>query len=190
MRAPSLKRHPSALLLLVQLGSLVLYPLLDSSEEGRMLFGSFGVMALLLAVWVVNPYTALLLVPAVHLALIAAVPETRLPRPVAVLGVVAGLVPWLLVALIYAAQLSFGPLELVWAAPLALAVAICAPVGAIPADRYQTVMPAGSVLKVRLDDTIGSDRSRKGERFTATVVADESGYELPEGAEDDVWSLT
>ena len=79
MRAPSLKRHPSALLLLVQLGSLVLYPLLDSSEEGRMLFGSFGVMALLLAVWVVNRSPAanwvawLLAVPSIVLTVLASV---------------------------------------------------------------------------------------------------------------------
>jgi len=32
-----------------------------------------------------------------------------------------------------------------------------------------TALPADSVLRVRLDDTIGSDRSRPGDRFTATV---------------------
>lgn len=77
MRWPSLKRHPSALLLLVQLGSMVLYPLLDESEEGRMLFGAFGVMALLLAVWVVNRSPAanwvawLLAVPSIVLTVLA-----------------------------------------------------------------------------------------------------------------------
>lgn len=70
--------------------------------------------------------------------------------------------------------------RLAWA-PLALAMAVGAPLGIASAQRDQTVMPAGSVLKVRLDDTIGSDRSRKGDRFSATVVADESGYNLPEG---------
>ena len=79
MRWPSLKRHPSALLLLVQLGSLVLYPLLDESEEGRMLFGAFGVMALLLAVWVVNRSPAanwvawILAVPSIALTVLASV---------------------------------------------------------------------------------------------------------------------
>jgi hypothetical protein len=65
--------------------------------------------------------------------------------------------------------------------PLVLAMAVCAPVGAITPAGAQTVMPAGTVLKVRLDDTIGSERSRKGERFTATVVEEESGYNLPDG---------
>lgn len=79
MRVPSLKRHPSALLLLVQLGSMVLYPLLDESEPGRMLFGAFGVMALLLAVWVVNRSPAanwiawILAVPSITLVVLASV---------------------------------------------------------------------------------------------------------------------
>ena len=35
---PILRRHPSATLLTVQLLSLVLYPLMDGSETGRVLF--------------------------------------------------------------------------------------------------------------------------------------------------------
>lgn len=79
MRPTSLKRHPSALLLFVQLASLVLYPLLDDTEPGRVLFGAFGVMVLLLAVWVVNRSPAanwvawLLAVPAITLTLLASV---------------------------------------------------------------------------------------------------------------------
>jgi len=71
--------------------------------------------------------------------------------------------------------------RLAWA-PLALALAICVPVGAVPADGDQMVIPSGSVLKVKLDDTIGSDRSHSGDRFTATVMDEESGYDLPQGA--------
>jgi hypothetical protein len=48
-------------------------------------------------------------------------------------------------------------------------------------DTDRVVMPAGSVLKVKLDGTLSSERSREGERFTATVVEDESGYDLPRG---------
>jgi len=50
----SIRRHPSAFLLAAQLASLVLYPLLVGSETGRVLFGAFGVLFVLLAVWVVN----------------------------------------------------------------------------------------------------------------------------------------
>ncbi|HVF33700.1 MAG TPA: potassium channel family protein [Candidatus Saccharimonadia bacterium] len=72
------RKHPSAFLLAAQLLSLVLYPLLDGSEAGRVMFGAFGVMVLLLAVWVVNRSPAanwigwVLAVPAIGLTAIAA----------------------------------------------------------------------------------------------------------------------
>jgi hypothetical protein len=48
------KRHPSAFLLAAQLLSLVLYPLMDNTTEGRFLFGAVAVVVVPLAVWVVN----------------------------------------------------------------------------------------------------------------------------------------
>jgi hypothetical protein len=48
-------------------------------------------------------------------------------------------------------------------------------------DRDRLVLPAGSVLKVKLDETISSDRNRQGDRFTATVEDDQAGYDLPQG---------
>jgi len=55
----------------------------------------------------------------------------------------------------------------------------------VPAQtRYavrEEVFPAGSVLKVRLTDAIGSDRSHEGDRFTATVSNEGTGYDLPAG---------
>jgi hypothetical protein len=54
-----------------------------------------------------------------------------------------------------------------WAA-VALIFAISSVAAAYPAYR-PAALPADTVLKVRLDDTIGSDRSRPGDRFTATV---------------------
>ena len=48
------KRHPSAFLLAAQLVSLVLYPLMDNTTEGRFLFGAVAVVVVPLAVWVVN----------------------------------------------------------------------------------------------------------------------------------------
>jgi Ion channel len=48
------RRHPSAFLLAAQLLSLVIYPLFDELAAGRVVFGSFGVLVLALAVWVVN----------------------------------------------------------------------------------------------------------------------------------------
>ncbi|RPE75749.1 ion channel [Vulcaniibacterium tengchongense] len=71
------RRHPSAFLLAVQLLSLVLYPLFDQVGGGRVVFGAFGVLALALAVWVVNRSPAStwiawsLAVPAFVLSLLA-----------------------------------------------------------------------------------------------------------------------
>ena len=48
------KRHPSAFLLAAQLLSLLLYPLMDETIEGRLLFGAVALVVVPLAVWVVN----------------------------------------------------------------------------------------------------------------------------------------
>jgi hypothetical protein len=48
------RRHPSAFLLAAQLLSLLLYPLMDQSSEGRLLFGGVAVVVVPLAVWVVS----------------------------------------------------------------------------------------------------------------------------------------
>jgi hypothetical protein len=53
--------------------------------------------------------------------------------------------------------------------PLALVFAASSVVGAARAADQMAVLPVDTVLKVRLDDTIGSDRSRPGDRFTASV---------------------
>lgn len=48
------RRHPSAFLLAAQLISLALYPLLDPTDAGRVMFGGISVLFVVLAVWVVN----------------------------------------------------------------------------------------------------------------------------------------
>ena len=47
-------RHPSAFLLAAQLLSLLLYPLMDETSSGRMLFGGVAVVVVPLAVWTVS----------------------------------------------------------------------------------------------------------------------------------------
>ncbi|MDF3931213.1 potassium channel family protein [Pseudomonas citronellolis] len=49
-----LKRHPSAVLLLVQLLGVLLYPWMESTALGRALFGAFGLLVLGLALRVVK----------------------------------------------------------------------------------------------------------------------------------------
>jgi hypothetical protein len=69
------RRHPSAFLLAAQLLSLLLYPLMDESPSGRMLFGAVALVVVPLAVWVVrrsaffNAIAWLLAVPAMALTL-------------------------------------------------------------------------------------------------------------------------
>jgi hypothetical protein len=82
-------------------------------------------------VWAFNPYTALLLIPAVHLWLLAAVPEVRLRRPLLVALVVLGLVPFALVGIYYATQVTLGPIEATWSAVLLLAGGTVGPLGAL-----------------------------------------------------------
>ncbi len=48
------RRHPSAFLLAAQLFSLLLYPLMDETPNGRLLFGAVAVVVVPLTVWVVN----------------------------------------------------------------------------------------------------------------------------------------
>jgi uncharacterized membrane protein len=73
-----LKRHPSALLLGVQLLGVVLYPAMENTQAGRAVFGAFGIVVLALALWVVNRSPLLnwvawiLALPAVVLSIIAA----------------------------------------------------------------------------------------------------------------------
>ena len=77
----TIKRHPSALLLGVQLLGVMLYPAMENTPEGSALFGAFGIVVLALALWVVNRSPMLnsvawaLAVPAVVLSLAAAVGE-------------------------------------------------------------------------------------------------------------------
>lgn len=70
--------------------------------------------AVALIVWIANPYTCLLLIPALHLWLLAMAPEMRFPRPAALALWAAGLAPPLLIAYACARQFGLDPLELAW----------------------------------------------------------------------------
>lgn len=77
-----------------------------------------GMLLVLLAtafvVWVVNPYTALLLLGAVHLWMLLVSPESR-PRPAAALALVAvAFVPLALLVSFYAHQLGLSPADVAW----------------------------------------------------------------------------
>ena len=48
------RRHPSAFLLAAQLLSLLIYPMIDDTHGGRLLFGALALVVVPLTVWVVN----------------------------------------------------------------------------------------------------------------------------------------
>lgn len=71
------RRHPSAFLLIVQLAGVLLYPVMEDTDLGRVLLGAFGILVLSLALWVVNRSPSInwiawcLAVPAVLLSLLS-----------------------------------------------------------------------------------------------------------------------
>jgi hypothetical protein len=94
----------------------------SSPAAGSLAAASGVVLCTLTAlVWVLNPYTAALLLPAAHLWLFAAAPGTRLRGWAGVAAVAAGLLPFAFAALYYAVALGLDPLELVWMALLSAA---------------------------------------------------------------------
>jgi hypothetical protein len=48
------RRHPSAILLAVQLAGVLLYPLMEGTPAGHALFGAFGLLVLGAALWLVR----------------------------------------------------------------------------------------------------------------------------------------
>ena len=101
---------------------------LGSAADRGQPFGAGAAASLLLVlcvisllVWVANPFAAILLVPALHLWLWIVAPDVRLPVPVTVLLLVAGLVLPLVVAIDYASTLGLGPLQTLWSWVLLLA---------------------------------------------------------------------
>lgn len=86
------RRFPSAGLLFVQLVGLLLYPWMETSAQGRALFGVFGLLVLGLALWVVrrSPWltwlAVLLALPVVVMAVISIVaPQPGLAVAIAAL---------------------------------------------------------------------------------------------------------
>ena len=91
------RSHPSAFLLAAQLLSLLIYPAIDDTSSGRLLFGAVALVVVPLAVWVVNRS------PAVRwVAWLLAIPAMLLTA-VAVLFSIKALLPWsaLLEAVLY-----------------------------------------------------------------------------------------
>src|SRR3546814_10519175 len=74
--AYGLRKHPSTILLIVQVLGILSYPLMENTGAGRAVFGAMSIAVLSLVLWVVNRATAhwvawLLAVPSVLMSLLA-----------------------------------------------------------------------------------------------------------------------
>jgi hypothetical protein len=83
-------------------------------------------LAIGVVAWLGNPYTALLALPALHLWLVLASPESvgideRLRRPISLGLVAVGVLPLALVIIYYANQLGLGVGDVAWMGVLLLA---------------------------------------------------------------------
>ena len=103
-----------------------------SSHDAGAAAGVLLVMCVIaFAIWVSNPFAALLLVPALHLWLWVVTPDVRLPVPVTVGLVLVGLAPVALLATYFALTFGVGPLGLTWDGVLLLAGGGVSVLGAI-----------------------------------------------------------
>jgi hypothetical protein len=98
---------------------VLLRPRLVGDLPARSTPGAAAALALALsavgvAVWIVNPFAALALLPALHFWLLVTASPLRVRRPVGVAFVLAGALVPLVIAVSVLARLSLGPLAGVW----------------------------------------------------------------------------
>jgi Peptidase family M28 len=91
------------------------------SSDGAVAALLLVLCAVAFATWISNPFAAALLLPALHLWLLAVNPDLRLRLPVRLLLLLLGLIPPALVVVYYAVTLGFTPLQAAWAATLLIA---------------------------------------------------------------------
>ena len=75
---------------------------------------ALALAVVVLAIWALNPFAALLLVPAVHLWMLAMLSGVSLRRRTAIAVVMAGLLPPLVAAVVYLDRLALDPLAGLW----------------------------------------------------------------------------
>jgi hypothetical protein len=76
---------------------------------------------LALVVWAVDPFAALVLVPALHLWMVALAPKAAIRPAVRIVLLALGFVPPALLVAYYAVTLGFGPIDLAWSGVLMVA---------------------------------------------------------------------
>lgn len=103
--------------------------------------------AVALAVWFSNPYAALLMVPALHLWLLALNGDVKLPSAGRVALLLVSLLPVAGVVVYYAVTLGYGPVGAVWGAALLIAGHVVSPLAALEWSVFLgCVVTAGGIL--------------------------------------------
>jgi hypothetical protein len=87
--------------------------------------------AVSVAMWVINPFAALLLVPALHVWMWLGCVDVPIPRTVKLVGVLIGALPPALAVLYYAAALHLSPVGVLWNGVLMIARGQIAPAAAV-----------------------------------------------------------
>jgi len=108
--------------LVLALGWIGLRPLLlrrlavrgDLAAPGAAVATAVALCGTCAAVWLANPYAALLLLPAAHVWTLLLLPDERPRTGLALAGIAVGIVPALLVAGYYLGALGFGPAHALW----------------------------------------------------------------------------
>jgi hypothetical protein len=104
------------------------------TSDGAGLAAMLLLLAIALIAWLFDPFACLLLVPAVHLWMVAIeVRERRVPRArgMALVAILAGVLPLVLLLLLYARELGLGPAGVVESAVLSLAGGQVGPLAAL-----------------------------------------------------------
>jgi hypothetical protein len=131
-----------------------------ASADGAGLAVMLVLLGLALLVWLFNPFACLLLVPGTHLWLLAVeVRQGRLPRArgMALLAIVAGAFPLLLLIVLYAHELGLGPGGLAESAVLALAGGQVGPLAALLWSAALGCLFAGILLAMAPLTPVGPD---------------------------------
>jgi hypothetical protein len=93
----------------------------ESSSAGAGAALLLVLCAAALAIWLSNPFAAMLLVPALHLWMWVVDPKVRLPTAALVTFLVVGVAPPVLVVLYYAVIFGLSPVDVAWGATLLFA---------------------------------------------------------------------
>jgi hypothetical protein len=134
--------------------------------EGAGLGMLFVLLAVAAVVWVGNPYTALLLLGAVHLWMLIVSPEVR-PRPAAALALVLlAFVPLALLVTFYAHQLGLGAANVVWEALLLFAGGHVGLAGALVWSGALGCAAAAAMLAVTSPPGLGAPNGEDGTEIT------------------------